>query len=199
MMTSFILHVLWPPLMRPGRWSPGSCGCLMLLLRGPSGKHNTRALTRVKVCMTNHSFSQFNDVRGSRQRPTRPQHHNTTTFFLSPLTAPVGETHFIMDISRLSRLSTRHNFDLPALLRRAAELRQTPCSCDESQQYLGGGLNCVVFLTFEDGVEWIFRFPNGDSGVSKECASLLLSSEVATLKYVKENSSIPVPTIFDYR
>ena len=111
----------------------------------------------------------------------------------------MGETHSNMDISRVSKVSKRHNLNLPALIRRAAELRQIPCSCDESQQYLGGGLNCVVLLTFEDGVEWTFRFPNGDSGVSKDYASLLLSSEVATLKYVKENSSIPVPTIFDYR
>lgn len=104
-----------------------------------------------------------------------------------------------MDKSKRLKISTRFKFDLPALLQLAEKLRQIPCSCDEFQEPLQGGLNCVIILTFEDGVEWIFRFPHTNCGVSKEFASLLLSSEVATLKYVKENSSIPVPAVFDYR
>jgi hypothetical protein len=49
-------------------------------------------------------------------------------------------------------------------------------------------------------VEWGFRSPTtGEDGLSLEVAGELLASEVATIKYIKMNSSIPVPDIFDYR
>lgn len=49
-------------------------------------------------------------------------------------------------------------------------------------------------------MEWIFRSPAaGDDDICAEVAGELLESEVATMKYIKENSSIPVPEIFDYR
>lgn len=40
---------------------------------------------------------------------------------------------------------------------------------------------------------------NGEGESSLEVAGELLASEVATIKYIKMNSSIPVPEIFDYR
>ena len=36
-------------------------------------------------------------------------------------------------------------------------------------------------------------------GTGEEYASRLLSSEAATLKYLKAESSIPVPEVFDYK
>ena len=38
-----------------------------------------------------------------------------------------------------------------------------------------------------------------EDDISLEVAGELLASEVATMKYIKMNSSIPVPDIFDYR
>lgn len=91
-------------------------------------------------------------------------------------------------------------FNLPALLEHASQLRNVPCSCDLTQRPLSGSLNWAVFLSFEDGVEWVFRSPTtGEDDISLEVAGELLASEVATMKYIKMNSSIPVPDIFDYR
>lgn len=57
-----------------------------------------------------------------------------------------------------------------------------------------------MFISFNDGVEWVFRSPTAEEDdISLEAAGELLESEVATMKYIKENSSIPIPNIFDYR
>jgi hypothetical protein len=90
-------------------------------------------------------------------------------------------------------------FNLQALLRLAERLRNRPCSCNLSQKPLSGSLNWVIFLTFDDGVEWLFRSPRTYYGLDEEIAGRLLASEAATLKYIKENSSIPVLEVFSYR
>lgn len=91
------------------------------------------------------------------------------------------------------------SFDLPALLDRAEQLRNMPCSCDYSKRPESGSLNWAIFLLFEDGVEWVFLSPRRDSDISSETAAKLLESKVATMKYIKLNSSIPIPEIYDYR
>lgn len=97
------------------------------------------------------------------------------------------------------RVLWHEKFNLPALLERASQLRNVPCCCDLPRRPISGSLNWVIFLTFEDGVEWVFRSPTtGDYDLSLEHAGELLESEVATLKYLKLNSSIPVPDVFDY-
>jgi hypothetical protein len=94
-------------------------------------------------------------------------------------------------------------FDLEALLALASRLRERPCSCDRSKPPLTGSLNWVIFVVFDDGVEWAFRSPHTRSGVrgflSDENSSRIISSEVATLSYVKSRSSIPVPEVLSYR
>ena len=90
-------------------------------------------------------------------------------------------------------------FDLSALLHLAGQLRDTPCSCDVSKRPESGALNWAIAILFEDGVEWIFRSPRTCHDISPETTARLLESEVATMKYVKLNSSIPVPEVFDYR
>ena len=103
-------------------------------------------------------------------------------------------------MSAIPRVLWHEKFNLPALLDRASRLRNVPCFCDLPRRPISGGLNWVIFLTFEDGVEWVFRSPTtGDYKLSLEDAGELLESEVATLKYLKLNSSIPVPDVFDYR
>ncbi|KAF5637892.1 kinase-like domain protein [Fusarium sp. NRRL 52700] len=63
-----------------------------------------------------------------------------------------------------------------------------------------GSLNWVIFLCFQDGVEWVFRSPKSglDSFYSDETTSKILVSEASTLLYLKTNTSIPVPQVFSY-
>ncbi|KAL2256207.1 hypothetical protein VTK26DRAFT_2019 [Humicola hyalothermophila] len=61
----------------------------------------------------------------------------------------------------------------------------------------GGSLDWIVVVAFENGVEWIFRSPHSGrrAFLSESMTSRLLASEVATLKYVKSHSSVPVPEV----
>lgn len=90
-------------------------------------------------------------------------------------------------------------FDLSALLYLARQMRDVPCTCDQTQRPMSGALNWALLLTFQDGVEWIFRSPLKLLYISPETTSDLLASEVATLRYIRQNSLIPVPEIFDFR
>ncbi|KAK4153916.1 hypothetical protein C8A00DRAFT_33317 [Chaetomidium leptoderma] len=91
-------------------------------------------------------------------------------------------------------------FNLDALLGLASGLRKQACTCDESKPPLAGSLNWVIFVSFGDSVEWVFRSPHSGrrAFLSEGYTSRTLASEVATLKYVKKYSSIPVPDIFAY-
>ena len=90
-------------------------------------------------------------------------------------------------------------FNLQAVLQLAKQLRNIPCSCDLSQKPKSGSHNWAILLSFNDGVEWLFRSPRTSYGVDEDIAGILLASEAATLKYVRMNSSIPVPDVFYYR
>lgn len=94
------------------------------------------------------------------------------------------------------RLAT---FNVPALLDLAGRLRLRPCTCDLSQRPRQGSFNWAITICFEDGVEWIFRSPRNSRGdLDMETLGTVLASEAATLKYIKQNSSIPVPEVFYY-
>ncbi|RKL50621.1 hypothetical protein BFJ72_g74 [Fusarium proliferatum] len=92
-------------------------------------------------------------------------------------------------------------FNLPALLSLAEQRRGQPCTCDITQMPKCGSLNWVIFLCFQDGVEWVFRSPKSDSDsfYSVDTASKILVSEASTLLYLQANTSIPVPQVFSYR
>jgi hypothetical protein len=91
-------------------------------------------------------------------------------------------------------------FNVSELLGLAERLRNIPCTCDLSQRPRTGSFNWAIFLRFDDGVEWVFRSPRKSHGLlDEETASLLLASEAATLRYIGQNSSIPVPEVFYYR
>ncbi|KAH6628177.1 hypothetical protein F5144DRAFT_654238 [Chaetomium tenue] len=92
------------------------------------------------------------------------------------------------------------NFGLSHLLRLAERLRGRPCTCDDSQFPRSGALNWAIFLEFDDGVEWVFRAPcsRASSAATKDITGRLLASEVATLKYIREHTAIPVPEVFHY-
>ncbi|KAF5622984.1 RNase H domain protein [Fusarium sp. NRRL 52700] len=92
------------------------------------------------------------------------------------------------------------NFDLDALLSLAARLRGQLCTVDTSTRPRAGSTHWVIFIAFEDGVEWVFRSPRGGSSaiITEESASKLLISEATTLKYLGALGSIPVPEVFSF-
>lgn len=91
------------------------------------------------------------------------------------------------------------DFNLDQVLRLANRLRGLPCTCDASQTPKAGAYNFAIVLAFEDGVEWIFRAPSSAHAPAKTITDRLLASEAATLKYVREHTTIPVPHVFHYR
>lgn len=111
------------------------------------------------------------------------------------LTAATKMSRSIQDAS----IFHHAKFDLQALLRLAARLRNRPCTCDLSQEPLSGSLNWVINLVFDDEVQWIFRSPRTYYSLDEETVGKLLASEAATLKFIRKNSSIPVPEVFFYR
>lgn len=84
-------------------------------------------------------------------------------------------------------------FDIAALLSIAQDIRRKTCTCDYSQRPKSGSLNWAILITFEDGVEWVFRSPR-KFGLQPDTAS-----EVLLLEYLEEVDSIPVPRVFSYR
>lgn len=92
-------------------------------------------------------------------------------------------------------------FDIDALCLLASSLREgQQCSCDPGQIPKSGSFNWVVKILFDDGVEWVLRCPRQDYGyLSEDTSALLLASEAATLRYIKANSTIPVPEVLAYR
>ncbi|CAG8887015.1 unnamed protein product [Penicillium egyptiacum] len=91
-------------------------------------------------------------------------------------------------------------FDVAALCHLASEMRRgVSCTCDLNQRPKRGGYNWAVFVSFEDGVEWVFRSPvKNHPGLSGESVVKLLLSEAATLKYLKVYTDIPVPDVYSY-
>lgn len=92
-------------------------------------------------------------------------------------------------------------FNVDALLQLARGIRQLPCWCDESQIPKCGCFNWVIFITFDDGVEWVFRVPRHDEGhgLEKQTIREMLASEAATMKLLREKSNVPVPEVSSYR
>ncbi|KAJ5135652.1 Aminoglycoside phosphotransferase [Penicillium bovifimosum] len=94
---------------------------------------------------------------------------------------------------------TYADFDLQALCRQASTLRQgVSCACDPDERPASGSFNWAVFISFEDGVRWVFRSPHPRSFMPLEIGIKLLASEAATLRYLRTHSDIPVPEVYDY-
>lgn len=96
---------------------------------------------------------------------------------------------------------TYATFDIQALCQLASGLRNnTACTCNRDQIPASGGFNWAIFISFKDGMEWVFRSPRTGYGtISREVASKLLDSEATTLKYVRGNSDIRVPHVHSHR
>lgn len=75
------------------------------------------------------------------------------------------------------------------------------CTYDPIQKPVGGAFNWAVFFVFENGEQWVLRSPydKKKSGIAPALSVSLIKSEVATLKYLKKYTSIPVPTVHAFR
>jgi hypothetical protein len=62
-------------------------------------------------------------------------------------------------------------------------------------------MNWVIFVPFDDGIDWVFRSPELEATymMSEESACKMLVSDAATLRYLRAHSSIPVPEVYAYR
>lgn len=94
-------------------------------------------------------------------------------------------------------------------LARHASNTRNGLKCDtDLSAFNSGGQHVVIRLLFEDGVVWLarIRFPRcvieGHRCVggfnSFKNASLSMECEIATMRLVKENTSLPVPTVYTY-
>ncbi|KPM38167.1 hypothetical protein AK830_g8396 [Neonectria ditissima] len=98
------------------------------------------------------------------------------------------------------RIFAYGKFNLDNLLFLAAQLRGRPCTCDRSRKPNAGSLNWVIFIIFDDEIEWVFRSPRSGSSVilTDESASKMLISEASTLKYLGTYTSVPVPEVYSF-
>jgi hypothetical protein len=79
--------------------------------------------------------------------------------------------------------------------------------CAISEKYTCGAYNLVFEIVFDDGVTWIARLRSGSpmQAVSQEFVfesptykQHLMESEISTMQYVRENTTIPVPEIYAF-
>ncbi|KJK73544.1 hypothetical protein H634G_11202 [Metarhizium anisopliae BRIP 53293] len=91
-------------------------------------------------------------------------------------------------------------FNLDALLSLARGIRGRACTCNVSAAPKTGSMNWAIFISFDDGLDWVFRSPRSGHHaiVSDESAQKMLLSEVATLKFLKKHTSVPIPEVFSF-
>ncbi|KAJ7732129.1 kinase-like domain-containing protein [Mycena metata] len=93
------------------------------------------------------------------------------------------------------------SFDIQALESEATRVMKKS-RCIESYPIAQGGFNTVFVLTFEDGTDVIARLARSAFNDNAECAEDALThsllSEVSTLAFVKEHTSIPVPEVYHF-
>jgi len=64
-----------------------------------------------------------------------------------------------------AKVLTHAKFNVSALLDLGKRIRRKACTCDLSQTPASGSLNWAITISFEDGVDWIFRSPRTYYGV----------------------------------
>lgn len=79
----------------------------------------------------------------------------------------------------------KHQPDLPS---------HVQCSIN-STRFASGRQNVVLELAFSDGVHWIARIPY--QTLDQDARTSMLS-EIATMKIIKQHTTVPVPRIFDF-
>jgi len=95
-----------------------------------------------------------------------------------------------------------------ALCEIASAIRNVTCHLESRVKF--GGAHMIRQLTFNDDVHWIVRMRMPRVGVNKqgnysvdtdhwtEASAAAMESEVYTMMYIREHSTIPVPEVFDF-
>ncbi|KAF4458555.1 RNase H domain containing [Fusarium albosuccineum] len=100
---------------------------------------------------------------------------------------------------RRERIVAFAKFNLDALLSLATQLRGgRPCTTDVSKRPKAGSLNWVILITFDDGIEWVFRSPRRSMSIKTKSHYKMTISEASTLKYLGKHSSVPVPEVYSF-
>lgn len=83
--------------------------------------------------------------------------------------------------------------------RRSKESVPQDISCDIEFSRFTSGFNNVVFeARFSDGVYWIVRIQIAPVIMDKDGKNISMTSEIATMKFVRNRTTVPVPEVFDY-
>jgi hypothetical protein len=69
-------------------------------------------------------------------------------------------------------------------------------ACSVADKFESGVDNVAFNINFTDGVQWICRVRGERLDHSPAYSRAKLNSSVATMRYVKANSSIPIPTVY---
>ncbi|KAM5353573.1 hypothetical protein ACJ41O_000223 [Fusarium nematophilum] len=122
----------------------------------------------------------------------RPSDHWLGLAGLDPETEKYKRIQLLLSSANFEYLKTRgiesrrrHQPDLP---------QDVECSINLTQ-FTSGFNNLVLELAFSDHVYWIARIPHQalDDG-----ARTSMLSEIATMKMVKQKTTIPIPRVFDF-
>jgi hypothetical protein len=118
-----------------------------------------------------------------------------------PKAPPVYSLHIMRQEQGHAKLFRYAFFNITALCLLAGKLREGQvCFCDSSQTPASGSLYWCILISFSDGVEWVLRSPREDGAIQSTKTNMeLLSSEAATLRYIRAYTEIPVPGVFAYR
>ncbi|PQK14238.1 hypothetical protein BB8028_0004g11680 [Beauveria bassiana] len=100
----------------------------------------------------------------------------------------------------LQKIFRHARLGLDALLALAGDLRGLKCTCDSTATPKTGSMNWVIFVSFDDGVQWGFRSSRTgyEAIISDNSAKKMLLSEVATLKVLREQTTVPVPEVYSF-
>ena len=71
--------------------------------------------------------------------------------------------------------------------------------CKVDSEPLRGSYNLAYRVSFDDGVEWILKVPaNGSHARFDQLAADSMTSEAFTMKFIKQKTTIPVPTVHSF-
>jgi len=68
-----------------------------------------------------------------------------------------------------------------------------------SSRFTFGSAHVVFEIAFHDGCRWICRVRRRNSKEHSRYIKMTMESAVAAMRYVRENTSIPVPNVYDYK
>ncbi|RAH85894.1 hypothetical protein BO86DRAFT_329879 [Aspergillus japonicus CBS 114.51] len=85
-------------------------------------------------------------------------------------------------------------FDLPALIRIAEQAAGNNAVCATIAKLPEGSFNKALLVTMRNGRELVIKIPNPNAGP----AHYTTASEVATMRYARENLHLPVPNVLTY-